>query len=67
MGAPAQNGGFVIHPGVPYTLASWLCLRISALGGGSADRVISAILFSESFWMAAKSLALVLNLAGVLA
>lgn len=66
-GAPAQNGGFLVHPGVPYALTSWLGLRISALGGSSADRVISTLQAPEGFWMAAKSLALVLNLAGLLA
>jgi hypothetical protein len=66
-GVPAQNGGFLVHPGVPYALASWLSLRISALDGSSADRVMSTLQDPEGFWMAAKSLALALNFAGVLA
>ena len=66
-GKLARNAGFLVHPGIPFALLNWVALRASDLAGGHAERVMAALRDPEAFWLAARLLALALNLLGVLA
>ena len=65
-GHPALNHGYTVHPGVPFGIVSWIALRLSTLSvAGAEGRIVDGLVHADRYWMWAKFMALLLNLAGL--
>ena len=66
LGYPAINHGVFNHPGIPFGYASWIAYKLALLSFPPFNNEFE--LFTkeaESFWLYAKSLALLLTLVGM--
>lgn len=62
------NSGYIYHPGIPFSLLSWIAFRLTALGiATSPERMLYVVNNSETFWFYAKIISLAINLSGMLA
>jgi hypothetical protein len=64
----AFNHGYTVHPGIPFGFLSWVAFRLATLGLPTAgERIAYVVDHAEAFWLYAKAIALLLNLAGIYA
>jgi hypothetical protein len=67
-GSRAFNIGYGVHPGLPFGFLSWVAFRLTTLGIPTAgERIAYVVDHAESFWLYAKAIALLLNVAGIYA
>jgi len=48
------DAGLIDHPGLPYYVVSWICLRIAALFAGAADAVSYGLNDADGFYLATR-------------
>jgi hypothetical protein len=66
--SPAFNTGYGVHPGLPFGFLSWVAFRLTTLGIPTpGERMAYVVEHAEVFWLYAKTIALLLNLAGIYA
>jgi hypothetical protein len=66
--SPALNTGYGAHPGLPFGFLSWVAFRLTALGIPTpGERMAYVADHAETFWLYAKTIALLINLAGIYA